>query len=463
MDGISGAIDCIAAISTPVAQGGVSMIRISGEDALTVAERVFVPKYPVTDIKQMGGYTAAYGEIVRGGQKLDDGILTVYLQPHSYTGENVAEITCHGGILVTRRVLNACIEAGARPAQAGEFTKRALLNGKLSLTGAEAVIDIINAESDGFIAAAKAQRDGALHRRTERLCEKIKATAEEITAWIDYPDEAEDETEIVTADWAAAAKEICADVDGLLDSFESGKVLRDGITAAIVGKPNAGKSTLMNLLSGTDTSIVTDIEGTTRDIVEETVNVGDIRLRLADCAGLRETGNEVEKIGVEKMMARLETARLIIAVFDGSRPLSEEDKRLIGLIAGKTVLPIINKSDLEEKLDIAYVTARLGEPLTMSAKHGEGLQQLESAITELCGIKHLDPAEGFIANDRQRDCVLRAKNHTDAAYNALSAGMTVDAAGAELEAALSCLYELDGREAGEEIIDGVFKRFCVGK
>ncbi len=458
-------MDCIAAISTPPARGGVSMIRISGPDALTLAEKVFSPKYPVKSIKDMPGYSAAYGEIIKNGRRLDDGILTVFRAPHSYTGENVAEITCHGGILVTRRVLSACIESGARPAAAGEFTKRALLSGKLSLTEAEAVIDLINAESDGSIAAAKAQHDGALHKRTERLCDDIRSAAEEITAWIDYPDEAMDEDEIINADWKARTEKICRELDGLIKGFEDGRVLREGISAAIVGKPNAGKSTLMNLLSGSDTSIVTDIEGTTRDVIEETINIGDVLLRLADCAGLRTASDKAEEIGIEKMLSRIDTARLVIAVFDGSRPASDEDRRLVTLLldGGKTVLPVINKSDLTLCEDVLALAKKLGEPVIISAKNGGGLEEFTNAVTMLCGVKNFDPSEGFLANDRQRDCALRAKAHADAAYNALCNGMTADAAGVELEAALSCLYELDGREAGEEIIDGVFRRFCVGK
>ncbi len=456
-------MDCIAAISTPTAQGGVSMIRISGEDAINVAKAVFKPIYPVTDIDEMAGYTAAYGQVYRKGEKLDDGILTVFLAPHSYTGENVAEITCHGGILVTRRVLLACIEAGARYAAAGEFTKRALLNGKMSLTEAEAVIDMINAESDGYIAAAKAQHDGALSRRIEALCSRIRSAAEEITAWIDYPDEAEQEDEIVLSDREKELSDIKGEIDALLISFEGGKALRDGISAAIVGRTNAGKSTLMNLLSGEDVSIVTDLEGTTRDIVEQTVNVGDIRLNLADCAGLRDAGDKAEQIGIERMLRRLDNSRIILAVFDGSRELSDDDNSLIERLCGKNVLPIINKSDLATREDVISAVKTLGEPVIISAKSGEGEQRLLSEIVRLCGLKRLNPGEGFIANDRQRDCALRAKKHIDAAYDAICGGFTVDAVGVELEEALSCLYELDGKEAGEEIIDGVFKRFCVGK
>ena len=448
--------DCIAAISTPMASGGVSMIRISGTDALTVAAKVFTPKYPAHDIEKMDGYTAAYGDIAADGAKLDDGVLLIFRAPHSYTGENTAEITCHGGIHVTRRVLQAVLAAGARMAQAGEFTKQALVNGKLSLTEAEGVIDLINAGSDQLLSCARAQTDGALYRRIETLCEQIIAITSEIAVWIDYPDESEDEDEIAKADWLKSVTAVKENIDSLIATYDSGAILRDGIAAAIVGKPNAGKSTLMNLLTGVQKSIVTDIEGTTRDIVEDTVQLGDIMLKLADCAGIRE-------IGVQRMIDRIGTAQLILAVFDGSRELSDDDKRLIGLLSDKTVIPIINKSDLETRADTAYIEDKLGKAVIISAKTGDGAEMLELAIKQRCGISKLDPAAGFLANERQRQCALSAQAAVSRAYNALYGGMTADVAGLELEAALSSLYELSGKTASEEVIDRIFSRFCVGK
>lgn len=456
-------MDCIAAISTPLSSGGVSMIRISGSDALSAAKAVFKPKYPVRDIDKMDGYTAAYGDIMSGDKKLDDGILLVYRAPHSYTGEDVAEITCHGGILITKKVLKSCLDAGARLAAAGEFTKRALLNGKLSLTEAESVIDLINAGSEQLISCATAQKDGALFRRTEALCEELANTASEIAVWIDYPDESEDEDEISRADWLGAIGRIKDDIADLLDSYDSGRVMKEGITAAIAGKPNAGKSTLMNLLTGTQKSIVTDIEGTTRDIVEETVMLDDIILHLSDCAGIRETSDTVERIGVEKMLSRLNTAQLIFAVFDGSRTLSDEDFDFIGRIEGKNVIPIINKSDLDQTADIDFISQRLGKAVVISAKSGDGLAQLSQAVRERCRIKRLDPSAGFLANERQYRCADEAMRHVTAAYDALYGGMTADVAGLELEAALSALYELSGKSASDEVIDRIFERFCVGK
>lgn len=456
-------MDCIAAISTPLSVGGVGMIRISGEDALKLAGKVFCPKFPVKSIEEMKGYTAAYGNIVSGDIKIDDGVLTVFRAPHSYTGENVAEITCHGGIYITKRVLKCCIDAGAALAGAGEFTKRALLNGKLSLTEAESVIDIINAESDQQAACARAQTDGALYRRIEALCEDILKSATEIAVWIDYPDESEDEDEIAKADWLCAVSDIREKLADLLSTYESGEVMKKGITAAIAGKPNAGKSTLMNLLSGNEKSIVTDIEGTTRDIVENEVLLEDIPLHLLDCAGIRDTEDTVEKIGVQKMLTAIDNSQIVFAVFDGSRGLSEEDYGFIALLHGKNVIPIINKSDLAPLIEEEYITEKLGTPIIISAKLGEGTAALANRVREQCNIKRLNPAAGFLANERQRGCAVSALSHVDMALSALSDGMTADVAGLELEAALTSLYELSGKNAGEDVISSIFARFCVGK
>ena len=438
--------DCIAAISTPMASGGVSMIRISGADALEVAAKVFIPKYPVRDIEKMDGYTAAYGDITADGTKLDDGVLLIFRAPHSYTGENTAEITCHGGIHVTKRVLQAVLSAGAVMAQAGE-----------------GVIDLINAGNDQLLSCARAQTDGALYRRIEVLCEEIIAITSEIAVWIDYPDESEDEDEIAKADWLKSVTAVKENIDSLIATYDCGEILRNGIATAIVGKPNAGKSTLMNRLTGVQKSIVTDIEGTTRDIVEDTVQLGDIMLKLADCAGIRETEDTVENIGVQRMIERIGTAQLILAVFDGSRELSDDDKRLTELLHGKTVIPIINKSDLEARADMAFIENELGKAVIISAKTGGGADELEQAIKQRCGISNLDAGAGFLANERQRQCALSAQAAVDRAYNALHGGMTADVAGLELEAALSSLYELSGKTASEEVIDRIFSRFCVGK
>ncbi len=452
----------ICAVATPAAVGGISVVRISGEGAFEVAERVFKPASG-KPISEMRGYTAAYGKIYDNDERLDDGVLLVFKAPHSYTGEDVCEISCHGGIYVTRRVLTACLKAGAEPAAAGEFTKRALLNGKLSLTQAEAVADIIAAQGEQLLSASNAQREGALYRRCEKIADMIMEISAQISAWIDYPD---DDTPVVTSDWLVGKiSAVEAELDDLAAGYDSGRLIRNGVSCAIVGKPNAGKSTLMNLLAGARRSIVSDVEGTTRDIVEETVNLGGIILLLSDCAGIRETSDEVEKIGVELMLEKLRSADIVLAVFDGSRELSDEDRRLFDLLKNKKTLAIVNKSDLEQKLDLAELEARLGKAAIISAKDERSAELLGREISERLGLNLADftADAGFLANERQRACVLKAVGEIEEASAAAKLGVTPDAIGVSLESALDAIYELSGKTASEEIIAEVFERFCVGK
>lgn len=450
----------VCAIATPPAAGGISVIRISGEKAAEIAGRVFRP-VSGKSAEELPGYRAAYGKIYDGDELLDDGVLLMYRAPHSYTGEDTAEISCHGGIYVTRRVLSACVKAGARPAGPGEFTKRALLNGKLSLTQAEAVADIISAQGGQLLSCANGQRDGALFRRMEDCAAKIMEVSSQISAWIDYPD---DDTPVVTQEWLTEKLSTVQDMfRELLAGYDTGRMLREGISCAIVGKPNVGKSTLMNSLAGQQRSIVSDIEGTTRDIVEETVSLGDIVLRIADCAGIRETSDPIEKIGVDIMLRRLESADIILAVFDGSRELFAEDERLLKLLSGKNTVAIVNKSDLPQKLDCAAIESVLGAPVKLSAKQDNAAALLERAVSERLDLDRLDPDAGFIANERQRDCIIRASEAVDGALSAAELGVTPDAVGVMLEQALDAVYELSGKRAGDEVIDEVFRRFCVGK
>ncbi|MCM1165146.1 MAG: tRNA uridine-5-carboxymethylaminomethyl(34) synthesis GTPase MnmE [Lachnospiraceae bacterium] len=450
----------VCAIATPAAVGGISVVRISGENAFAVAERIFKP-VSGKPVAEMRGYTAAYGKIYDGGERLDDGVLLAFRAPRSYTGEDVCEISCHGGIYVTRRVLTACLKAGAEPAAAGEFTKRALLNGKLSLTQAEAVADMVLAQGEQMLVCSNSQREGALYRRCEKIADMLLEILSQISAWIDYPD---DDTPVVTNAWLAekiSAAE--AELDDLRAGYDNGRMLREGISCAIVGKPNAGKSTLMNLLSGSRRSIVSGVAGTTRDVVEETVNLGGAVLLLSDCAGIRETDDEVEKIGVEIMLEKLQSADIVLAVFDGSRELSDEDRRLFGLLKNKKVLAIVNKSDLEQMLDVSELESRFGKPLIISAKDEGSVGVIGNAITERLELGNFTADAGFIANERQRACLLRADGELFEADAAAKLGVTPDAIGVSLERALDAIYELSGKKASEEVIAEVFKRFCVGK
>ncbi len=450
----------IAAISTAQGEGGIGVIRISGENAIQIADKVFksVNNKKLCDLK---GYSAAFGHIVKDEETIDECVATVFRAPRSYTGEDVAELSCHGGLFVTREVLRAVLDSGAVSAQAGEFTKRAFLNGKIDLTEAEAVIDIISAKSKTAARAALSAKKGALWNRIEKIKNKLVTTAAHLSAWVDYPEEdIEDVTEV---ELSAIFCEVSEEINSLLKTYDKGQTIKEGIDTVIAGKPNAGKSTLMNLLSGHNRSIVTEIPGTTRDIVEETVLVGDVVLRLSDTAGLRNTEDTVEKIGVDLAKNRLKNCGLVLAVFDSSKELDENDRQLIEDIKDVQTIAIINKDDLDSNIDEQYITDRIKRVIKLSAKTGEGFEQLEKMIVEIAGTDSFNPSEGILANERQRQAALNAKNSIDEAREALNMGMTFDAVEVALEDAIAYILELTGERVSEVVVDNVFHNFCVGK
>lgn len=451
--------DTIAAVATPLAVGGIAVIRISGESALKIADKVFSP-VSGKPLQEKKGYTAAYGTLHSQGKVLDDGVALVFRAPKSYTGENAVELSCHGGVYAARAVLRAVLDAGASLAEPGEFTKRAFLNGKLSLSQAEAVADLIEARSAQALDAAHAQADGALTRRIQQLRDLLLNLAGHLSAWVDYPEE--DIPQLEEASLEKSLREGLADLDGLLATFDTGRLLREGINTVIAGKPNVGKSTLMNLLAGCPRSIVTEIPGTTRDVVEETVLLDELILRLSDTAGIRFTADPVEKLGVERARSRLETAELILAVFDGSTPLEEEDFELLDLLKGKPAVAIVNKSDLAQRIQLDVLQSKI-ETVLLSAREGEGLEPLKKAIREKLGMLNLDPAGGLLATERQRSCALSARENLREALAALESGLTLDAVTISLESSLDALRELDGERVTDQVVSQVFSHFCVGK
>lgn len=448
----------IAAIATPLGEGSLGVIRISGESALTVADRVFFP-FSGERLSDLAGYRAAYGEIKDGDRVLDDAVALVFRAPKSYTGEDVVEISVHGGRIMLREVLRLILKNGAFSAEAGEFTKRAFLNGKTDLTRAESVMGLISAKSEAQLRLSRAAHIGKVSEKIEEIERDLVALDASIAAFSDYPDE-----DIEGLDYDNFLKMLQNAQNALkkmLSTYDAGRILREGIDTAIVGKPNVGKSTLMNMLSGAERSIVTEVAGTTRDIIEETVTVGDIVLRLADTAGIHDTDDTVESIGVDRARQRIETAGLILAVFDCTRPLDTDDYALLDSIRGKNVIVIINKTDLSNMLDksafegfkIAYT----------SAKKGDGYERLCNAIAEAAGTANLDPDSAVLLNERQRECAVRALDGLSEAINALKGGCTMDAVGVCVDDSLSALFELTGKRVTNEVTDEIFRRFCVGK
>ena len=454
----------IAAISTAQAPGGIGVIRISGPGARQIAGRVFVSAKG-QNIEEVAGYTALYGWVCRFGsqpeERLDEAVATVFIAPHSYTGEDVVELSCHGGLYLLRRVLDSVLAAGASPAGPGEFTRRAFLNGKMDLTQAESVMQLIGAQGAQALRTARAAREGALYRRIQGSREQLLAIAAHLSAWADYPEE--DIPQLDESNLRDSLQGVQDDFTRLLDQFDAGRVLREGVDTVIVGRPNVGKSTLMNLLAGCERSIVTEYAGTTRDIVEETVLLGGVPLRLADTAGLRETDDPVESIGVGRAKDRLSTAQLVLAVFDSSSPLTQEDREMISRLSGTPAIAVINKSDLQQKIDIEYITRRFKQYVYISAKSGDGLAELRQAVEQLLHTADLNPSEGILFTERQRDTARLARECLKEAMDALTVGMTLDAVTVSVESAVSALLELTGERATNEIVDAVFAHFCVGK
>lgn len=453
-------LSAIAAISTPLGTGGVGIIRISGKNATEIADRIFV-SVNGQKLSSSKGYRAYFGRIFDGETAVDEVVCLVFRAPHSYTGEDVVEINCHGGVVLLKKILRLVLQNGAQAAAPGEFTKRAFLNGKLDLSEAESVMTLISAQGEQGANAAFNQLEGSLSRKIEKINSSLLSLAAHIAAWVDYPDDEIEElgnNELYSTIYNAHL-ELCA----LLSNFDSGMAVTNGVEAAIVGKPNVGKSTLMNLLTGYDRSIVTEIEGTTRDVVEETVNLNGCILRISDTAGMRETGDIVEKLGVERSRKKLERAAIVFAVFDLSKPLSDEDKELIDECKDKNVIPIINKTDLEPRLDVDYIKNKLGSPLFISAKSGDGYNDLCDRVAELMGTKNFDTTSAMLVNERQRICCQKASDALKDALEALNIGLTPDAIGVCIDDAIAALLELTGQKASEAVVDEVFKQFCVGK
>ena len=453
--------DTIAAIATGNVVSAIGILRVSGEDTLAVIDRVFAPANgkPMSAARDR---QLVYGAL-RGadGETLDLCLCTISRAPHSYTGEDTAELQCHGSPTVLRAGLQALFAAGARQALAGEFSKRAFLNDRMDLTQAEAVIDLIHSETAEAAKNAVGQLGGAVRRRAGEIYAALTDIASHYHAVIDYPDE--DIPDFQLQAYASTLQTAIDTLTRLLSTFSRGQLLRDGTPAVILGRPNAGKSSLLNALLGYDRAIVTDIPGTTRDTLEERATLGGVLLRLTDTAGLRDTRDPVESIGVERARSAAERARLAIAVFDAAQPLTEDDRRVIeaASLAEKRIA-VLNKSDLPSVITPETLPHVFDRVVTVSAKEQTGLSALEDAVRSLFPLPDV-PAGEILTNARHADAVRRALESLTAAQEAMTLGITPDAVLTECEGAMSALGELTGASVREDITQRIFERFCVGK
>ena len=448
----------IAAISTPSGEGGIGVVRISGEDAVTLADRVF-KSVSGKSLSELSGYTALFGHIYDGEELIDEAIATVFIAPKSYTGENVCELSCHGGQYVTSAVLRAVLKAGATMAAPGEFTKRAFLNGKLDLIEAESVMGLISAKSREELKLQMSAKQGATGRELQKIEAALLELSADFAAYSDYPDE--DLPDLAPENFARLLTSARQGLEALLSTFDAGRVIREGLKTAIVGKPNVGKSTLMNMLSRETRSIVTDIAGTTRDVIENTVSFAGLTLILADTAGIRQTDDIVEGVGVELAKERISTSQLVLALFDGSEPLDSDDRELLALLNPENTVVILNKSDKGQALsceDFAGFSA-----VSVSARENEGAEELERVVKALSGTAGLDENAAVLLSERQRDLAEKALVAVLEAENLLKMGFTIDAVGVCVDDALALLYTFDGKRVTNEVADEVFRRFCVGK
>ena len=450
--------DTICAIATGMGQSAIGIIRISGEDAIEKADKIFRGKRKLSELQS---FTASFGGIYDGDRKLDEVIALVMRGPHTYTTEDTVELDCHGGPLVMKRVTELLIREGIRPAEPGEFTKRAFLGGRIDMTEAEAVMDVISAENDMALASSLEQLSGSLREKTVSLRDRILHETAFIESAIDDPENysldgySEKLDDIIEG--------LSKEIETLISTSDEGRIIREGIRTAIVGRPNVGKSSIMNMLTGTDRAIVTDIEGTTRDTLEEYINLGGITLKLIDTAGIRDTEDVVEKIGVDRAIESMEAADLIMLVLDSSESLTDNDRELISRLRDKRYIVLINKSDLAQKLDTAELGA-LQNVLYISAKSGQGLDEIRETIREMFFKNEIDfNNQLYITNARHKAALVRAAESLGRVRESIGAGVGEDFYTIDMMAAYESLGEIIGETLEDDLADKIFKDFCMGK
>jgi len=453
----------IVSISTAPGIGGIGIIRMSGEDSFKIIKKIFKPKTE-QKIEEIKGYTIKYGNIVENGEVIDEVLVSYFKAPRSYTTENMCEINSHGGNVIVRKILEICLKNGAELAEPGEFTKRAFLNGRIDLAQAESVIDVINAKSDKEAKSGIKQLEGFLSKEIKTIKQEILDVLVNIEVTIDYPEY--DTPEVQENEMKTMLESVNAKLQKLEKSFDNGKILKEGIKTAIIGKPNAGKSSLLNAILKEERAIVTDIAGTTRDTIEEFVTINGIPLKLVDTAGIRQASDEVEKIGVEKSIKQAEDADLIIAIFDSSKQLTEEDLEILKLIKNKQSIILLNKSDLnsiimEDDERLKNITKNI---LKISALNKTGIEELYEKISQMFNLNEINfDNEILITNIRHKNIISKALENVKKANEALNLNMPIDIITIYIKDILEDLGEITGEVVSEDIINEIFSKFCLGK
>ncbi len=452
--------DTITAISTPIGSGGIGIIRISGDDSLEILKKVFKSK---KDVDKIQSHTINYGHIYDGDKPIDEVLVSIMKAPKTFTKEDIVEINCHGGIKATNKVLDTILKNGARLADKGEFTKRAFLNGRIDLSQAEAIIDIINAKTDLAHDTALQRLDGNLSKAVLKYREEILLMIANIEASIDYPEHDMEHDNYIEV--SKKANNILSKLEELIKNFDKGRILREGIKTVILGRPNVGKSSLLNSLLGEEKAIVTDIEGTTRDIITEYVNIIDIPLQIIDTAGIRETTDVIEKIGVSKTIEYAKIAELCFVVIDSSRKLEKEDIEILDMVKDKKVIVLLNKIDLEENINIndIYNYIEKDNIIKISVKENIGIEKLFDRLKDIFLEGDINTNDDIYISNRHKECMFKAKTSLERVIDGIQMNMPEDLLVIDLKDTYDALMEITGESLDDDIIDKIFSEFCLGK
>lgn len=454
----------IAAISTAPGVGGIGIVRISGEKSFDIIKKIFKPKKEI-DIDSIPGYTIKYGYIINNNEIIDEVLISFFRAPNSYTTENLCEINSHGGAYVVRKILETCLENGADLAEPGEFTKRAFLNGRMDLSQAEAVIDIINSKSEKEAKSSINQLEGYLSKRIQKIREMLMGIMVEAEVSIDYPEY--DIEEVSNQKAYTVLKNVKAELEDLSNSFNNGKIIKEGIKIALIGKPNAGKSSLLNAILKEERAIVTDIEGTTRDTIEESITVEGIPINIIDTAGIRNATNEVEKIGIEKSKKMAEEADLVIAILDASKELNDEDKQILDILNHKKSIVVLNKIDLNDiKIKKEDIEKNIKGPkiIKISAKNNIGTENIYKEISKLFSLNEINlDNSAIITNIRHKNIISKSIKDTKEAIEAVNQSLAIDIIAIYIKNIMEELGKITGESVSEDIIKEIFSKFCLGK